>query len=70
MEMRVALKRILRRTELRAAAQDPDPIEFRAITLAPRDGVRVIQQRPPGPAPGATEAPAGAAQALAGAAPV
>jgi cytochrome P450 family 135 len=47
MEMRVVLRRILERTELRPAAKDPDKVQFRAITLAPRDGVRVFQPRPP-----------------------
>jgi cytochrome P450 len=47
MEMRVVLRRVLERTELRPAAKDRDRVEFRAITLAPRDGVRVIQARPP-----------------------
>jgi cytochrome P450 len=47
MEMRVVLRRILERTEVLPAKQDPDKVEFRAITLAPRDGVLVIQPRPP-----------------------
>ena len=42
MEMRVVLRRILQRAELRPAAKDPDKVQFRAITLAPRDGVQVI----------------------------
>ena len=47
MEMRVVLRRILERTELEPAARAPDKVQFRAITLAPRDGVRVHQPRPP-----------------------
>jgi cytochrome P450 len=47
MEMRMVLRRILERTELRPASSDPDKVEFRAITLAPRDGVQVVQSRPP-----------------------
>jgi cytochrome P450 family 135 len=51
MEMRVVLRRILERTELSAAAKKPDRAQFRAITLAPRDGVRVVQSRRAAPAP-------------------
>jgi cytochrome P450 len=47
MEMRVVLRRVLERTHLAAAAKDPDKVQFRAITLAPRDGVRVLQRRRP-----------------------
>ena len=43
MEMRVVLGRILERTELTAEAKDPDKVQFRAITLAPRDGVVVLR---------------------------
>jgi cytochrome P450 len=49
-EMRVVVRRILERTELRAAARRRDRIERRAITLVPRRGVRVVQVRPPSPA--------------------
>jgi cytochrome P450 len=52
MEMRVVLRRILERTELQAAAKDLDKVQFRAITLAPRDGVRVTQPRRPATSPG------------------
>jgi cytochrome P450 len=51
MEMRVVLRRILERTELNAAAKKPDKAQFRAITLAPRDGVLVTQPRRPAGAP-------------------
>jgi len=47
MEMRVVLDRVLERAWLRAADPKPAKVQFRAITLAPRDGVRVIQDRPP-----------------------
>jgi len=52
MEMRIVVDRVLERaTALRA----PDPklakVQFRGITLAPRDGVRVVQDRRPAPAP-------------------
>jgi hypothetical protein len=47
MEMRVVLCRILERTELEAVSERPDKAQFRAITLAPKDGVRVrVAQRP------------------------
>ena len=44
------LARVLERVALRAANPDLAKVQFRAITLAPRDGVRVIQDRPPAPA--------------------
>jgi cytochrome P450 len=47
MEMRVVLRRILERAELRPGAKKPDKAQFRAITLAPRDGVLVRQARRP-----------------------
>jgi cytochrome P450 family 135 len=47
MEMRIVLARVLERTALRAASPDLAKVQFRAITLAPRDGVQVIQDRPP-----------------------
>jgi cytochrome P450 family 135 len=45
MEMRVALKQILARAELAPAAKRPERPVFRAITLAPKHGVRVVQTR-------------------------
>ncbi|HWE33121.1 MAG TPA: cytochrome P450 [Solirubrobacteraceae bacterium] len=51
MEMRIVLARILQRAEgLRAADPEPAEVQFRAITLAPRGGVRVVLDRPPAPA--------------------
>jgi cytochrome P450 len=47
MEMRIVLARVLERTALRAAHPELAKVQFRAITLAPRDGVRVVQDRPP-----------------------
>jgi cytochrome P450 family 135 len=49
MEMRVALDRILERSTLATASRRPDRPVFRAITLAPKHGVRVHQERPPVP---------------------
>jgi cytochrome P450 family 135 len=46
-EMRIVLRRILERVMLSPAEPEPDKIQFRGITLAPRSGVRVIQRRPP-----------------------
>jgi cytochrome P450 family 135 len=51
LEMRIVLARVLERAALRPADPKPAKVQFRAITLAPRDGVRVIQDRPPAPAP-------------------
>ncbi len=48
MEMRIVLRRVLQRVALRPASPELDKVQFRAITLAPRDGVRVIQDRAPG----------------------
>jgi cytochrome P450 len=49
MEMRIVLRRVLERTALRPVDPELDRIQFRAITQAPRNGVRVIQDRRPGP---------------------
>jgi cytochrome P450 len=50
MEMRVVLSRVLSRTALVAADPAPEKVQFRGITLAPRNGVRAVQPRPPRPA--------------------
>ncbi len=46
-EMRTVMRRVLERCALRPAGPELDEIQFRAITLAPRHGVRVVQDRPP-----------------------
>ncbi len=48
LEMRLVLARVLQRTRLRAADPKLEPIQFRAITLAPRRGVRVVLDQAPG----------------------
>jgi cytochrome P450 len=48
-EMRIVLARILERTRLKAADARIAKAQFRAITLAPKGGVRVIQERAPAP---------------------
>lgn len=45
MEMRVVLRRILERTELEPVARKVDKPRWRGITLAPRNGVRVVAAR-------------------------
>ena len=50
MEMRVVLRRVLERAALTAADQRVSKVQFRAITLAPKNGARVIQERGPRPA--------------------
>ena len=51
MEMRIVVGRVLERAgALRAADPDLAKVQFRGITLAPKDGVRVIQDRAPAPA--------------------
>ncbi len=49
MEMRIVLNRVLERAVLRAADPQPEEAVFRGITLAPRNGVRAVQERPPAP---------------------
>ncbi len=51
-EMRVVLSRVLERAELAPADQRVAKAQFRAITLAPKGGVRVTQRRPPHPVAG------------------
>ena len=46
-EMRVVLRTILERTELRAPDPAPEKLKIRNITLAPGKGARVVQDRPP-----------------------
>jgi len=57
MEMRLVVGRVLSRCALRAADPKPAKVQFRGITLAPKDGVRVVQTSvpaPAAPAPGPT----------------
>jgi cytochrome P450 family 135 len=57
-EMRVVLARVLERTALSPVDPEPAKGQFRAITIAPKGGVRVRQERAPLPAarPSAVEA--------------
>ena len=50
MEMRIVLDRVLGRCALRAADARQARPQFRGIVIAPRGGVRVLQDRPPVPA--------------------
>jgi cytochrome P450 len=50
LEMRIVLARVLERCVLSAVDADPAEAQFRMITLAPKGGVRVRQDRPPLPA--------------------
>src|SRR3954451_8990553 len=43
LEMKVVIKRVLERAELRALDSKPDRVERRGITLVPREGVRVVR---------------------------
>jgi cytochrome P450 family 135 len=43
LEMKVVIKRVLERTELRAVGTKPERVERRGITLVPREGVRVVR---------------------------
>ena len=49
-EMRIVLSRVLERAQLRPAQSRVSKAQFRAITLAPKGGVRVLQERAPLPA--------------------
>jgi cytochrome P450 len=51
MEMRIVLRRVLERVALRPADPEHEKIQFRVITQAPRNGVRVVLDRPPRQAP-------------------
>ena len=50
-EMRIVLGRVLERAALRAADRELEKISFRGITLAPKQGVRVVLERAPAPLP-------------------
>jgi cytochrome P450 len=43
LEMKVVIKRVLERAELRAVGGKPEKVERRGITLVPREGVRVVR---------------------------
>ena len=47
MEMRIVIARVLERAALRAADPKHAKAQFRGITLSPKEGVRVIQDRAP-----------------------
>jgi cytochrome P450 len=54
-EMRVVLARVLERAALRPVDPEPAKGQFRTITIAPKGGVRVCQDRPPVPAARASQ---------------
>ena len=43
LEMKVVIKRVLERTDLRPVGRKPEKVERRGITLVPRDGVQVVR---------------------------
>ena len=47
MEMRIVIARVLERTSLRAADPELEQVQFRAITLSPRNGTRAVMTRAP-----------------------
>jgi cytochrome P450 len=47
MEMRIVLARVLERAALAPADPQVEKVQFRAITLSPRNGTRVVQESPP-----------------------
>jgi hypothetical protein len=52
--MRIVLSRVLERAALSPVDPEPADTQFRAITLAPKGGVQVRQDRAPLPASAAT----------------
>jgi cytochrome P450 len=48
-EMSVVVRRVLERAELRSADRKPEKVLRRGITMVPKTGVRVVQQRQPAP---------------------
>jgi cytochrome P450 len=50
MEMRIVLARVVERAALRPADPAREKVQFRGITLAPRNGTKVIQDGTPAPA--------------------
>jgi cytochrome P450 len=61
-EMRVVLARVLERSALSPVDPEPAKGQFRAITIAPKGGVRVSQERAPLPAARASAAEPAAGQ--------
>jgi cytochrome P450 len=49
MEMRIVVQRVLARARLRPVDPRLEKVQFRGITLAPRDGVRVVMDQPAAP---------------------
>ncbi len=49
MEMRIVVARVLERCGLRAAVAELEEGAFRGVTIAPRNGVQVVQERAPLP---------------------
>jgi cytochrome P450 len=62
MEMRVVVQRVLERCTLKAADPEFDEVQFRAITLAPKQGVRVVLQDRPASVANEQEALQGVSQ--------
>jgi cytochrome P450 len=62
MEMRVVVQRVLERCTLKAADPEFDEVQFRAITLAPKQGVRVVLQDRPTSGAGDEQALQGVSQ--------
>jgi cytochrome P450 len=69
-EMRVVLRRVLERCALRSAVPALEEPVFRGITVAPRGGVRVVQDRAPSPPGETARAAAASAQPLHRRAPI
>ena len=58
LEMRIVLRRVLERAVLAPAEAGLEPVSFRGITLAPKNGVRVVLERAPAAAPASVAAAA------------
>jgi cytochrome P450 len=49
MEMRIVVQRVLERTTLRPVDREPEKVQFRGITMGPKQGVRVVMDGAPAP---------------------
>jgi cytochrome P450 len=57
-EMKVVVRRVLERTELKPFGRRPEKGARKGVTIVPRRGVKVVQTAPPAPAAGAPTGPA------------
>ena len=56
-EMKVVIRRVLERAQLRAVGRRPEGAVRKGVTFVPKRGARAIQTAPPRPAPAPVEPP-------------